>query len=155
MSSFTPARPRYTLPFAGKDYDLIGTLEVIEAIEDAFREGVVKTTMRIMDMGVTETAKLAAAVCTACGHTLNAREAAGAIYDSGVNGPAFTALKIHLFAFLRTALEPPELREAMAKKMGEIVGKLAPASPGDNTKSSASGFSAGSQSLSGEPPLGT
>ncbi len=154
---FDPARPRHALPFAGADDDLVGTLEVIEAVAAAFREGVTTVAARAVDMGVTEASKLVSALLTANGYKVTARQVGEAVFDMGVNSDGFMLLKVNAYAFLRVALEPPELREAAAKKMGELIGRYSapPASPGGSTRSSASARSAGSRRSSGKPPPGT
>jgi hypothetical protein len=71
---------------------------------------------------------------------MGAREVFGVIFNKlGINSDAFTGLKVHLSCFLRIIIEPPELREEMAKRMGEITGKLTAlsASHGESTSSSA------------------
>jgi hypothetical protein len=135
--TYEPARPRYTLPFAGKDYDLVGTLDLIEAVETAMKEGIIQVGARVIDMGVTDAARLVAAMLSACGYDTKARDVGAEIYAMGIGSDKFMSLKIHLFAFINIMLQPPELREETAEKMGEITGKLPQASPGDSTKSSA------------------
>lgn len=138
--TFEPARPRYTLPFAGKEYTLLGTMETIEAVELALKDGVLQIMARTMAMGATETAKLVSSVVSANGYdTITYRSAFEAIMGMGIHSEGFEALRMHLYAFLRIVIEPPELREEMAKRMGEITGKLhaLSASPGDSTSSSA------------------
>lgn len=137
--SFDPARPRHTLPFGGEDHDLLGTLEVIEAVEFAMKEGVIQVAARVVEMGLTDTARLVSAVLTASGRRTTHPEAARVLMDLGVASEAFQAVKLHLYAFLRVALEPPEQREAMAARMGEVLGKWTapPASPGRRTRKSA------------------
>ncbi len=116
-------------------------MEVIESIEHTMKEGVLQVWMRIMDMGQMDTAKLLSAVLQANGHkAMTYREVSGIIHGKlGVNSTAFSTLHIHLNYFLRIALEPPELREEMAKRVGEAIGKLTapPASPGETTSNSA------------------
>ena len=152
-----PARPRYTLPLAGTEYDLLGTLAVVEAVESALQDGILRVTARCPDLGVTDAAKLLSAVLTACGRKTTPQDAGELILNTlGVNSDAFLALKLHLFAFLRITLEPPELREAKAKDMGELLAALAaPPSPGGGTRKPASAGSAGSRRSSGGPPPGT
>ena len=154
---FDPARPRHTLPFGGTDHDLVGTLEVIEAVEAVFREGISAVTARAVDMGVTEASKLVSALLTANGHKVTARQVGETIFGMGVNSDAFMLLKVNAYAFLRVALEPPELREKAAQKMGEWIGRYSapPASPGESTRNSASAGSAGRRRSSGKPPPGT
>lgn len=134
-----PARPRHTLPLAGAEYDLLGTLEVVEAVEYALKDGVVQVTGRVVGMGLTDTARLLAAVLSANGHKLTARQAGQTLLDLGVGSEAFARVQLHLYAFLRVLLEPPELREAKATEMGELIGRMAapPASRGRRTRKSA------------------
>ncbi|MBP3955391.1 hypothetical protein J8F10_08870 [Gemmata sp. G18] len=125
MTGFEAARPRHTLPFAGTDYNLVGTLEMVEAVEAAFRESILQVASRVMSMGLNDTAKLVATLLTTAGYPTKTRDVADHIFTAlGVHSPAFDALRMHLYAFLRVTLEPPELREAMAIKMGELLGKL-------------------------------
>jgi len=136
--TFDPARPRYTLTLAGTDYDLVGTLGLIEAVEYAFQDGVIRVAARTPDMGLTETAKLAAAVLGASGHKLTAARVGETIFDAGVNSEAFTLLRLHLYAFLKIVMQPPELREGTAKQMGELLGNAATPSRGKSTRKSRS-----------------
>lgn len=136
---YEPARPRYVLPFAGEEYDVTGTLEVVEAVELAFKESILHVVARAMDMGVTDTARLLEAVLKVNGQKVTSRGIARVLVEEyGAASDRFDALRIHLYAFLRIMLEPPEAREQMATKMGEITGKLAAttASPGGSTRSS-------------------
>jgi hypothetical protein len=138
--TYDPARPRYTLTLAGAEYELFGTLELVEAIEYALQDGILQISTRVVGMGLTDTAKLLAAALTANGHRLTAREAGQILLNEiGVNSDAYKLLQLNLFAFLRTVLEPPELREKTAKRMGEMIGEWTapPASRGKRTRKSA------------------
>lgn len=138
---FDPARPRYTLDFAGKEYELLGTLELVEAVEYAFKEGIGQVAARSVSMGLTETAKLLATVLTACGHKAQPREVAETLFNEvGVRTDAFGLVQLRLYSFLNVLLEPPESRQRRAEEMGELIGKwTAPdASPGRRTRKSAS-----------------
>jgi hypothetical protein len=138
--TFDPARPRYDLSFAGKEYELFGTLELVETIEHAFQDGIVQLTSRVAGMGVTDTAKLVSAVLRANGHKLTQKEAGEVIFNTiGVQSTEFGLLQLHLYAFLRMVLEPPEMREKKAKQMGEMIGgwQRPPGSPGKSTRKSA------------------
>lgn len=136
--TFDPARPKYMLPFAGQEYELVGTLGLIEAVEFAFQEGIVRIAARTPDMGLTETAKLTAAVLGASGHKLTAAKVGEALFDAGVNSEAFMLLRLHLYAFLKIVMQPPELREGTAKQMGELLGKAGQPSRGKSTRKSPS-----------------
>lgn len=138
---FDPARPRYTLPFAGEEYDLIGTLEMVESIEWAFKEGILHLTARCVEMGLSDTAKLLAAMLKASGHKVTPREVAEKLLNAvGVASDEFQLLQAHLYTFLRVLLEPPEARQAMASRLGERMGKwlwqVETASPGKTTSKS-------------------
>lgn len=135
--SYEPARPKYDFPFDGKVFSLLGTMEVVEAVETAFKESVIQVTIRTMDMGLIDASRLLSVILSANGHTEIAKKAKQVIYNAGLFSGSFTALKMHLYAFLNITLQPPELREGVAKKMGEITGGLASASHGDSTTSSA------------------
>lgn len=137
--TFDPARPRYTLPFAGEEYELLGDLALVEALEYAMKDGIIQIAGKVIDMGVTDTSKLLSAILTSCGQKKSANEIGGIIFNLGVSSEAFQALKLHVYAFLRIVLEPPEAREKMAKKMGELLGEwsVPSASPGKRTRKSA------------------
>ncbi|MBN9517458.1 hypothetical protein J0H58_02895 [bacterium] len=139
MSTFQPARPRYSLPFAGRDYQLLGTFGLIEAVEFALREHIGRVAVRVVDgMHSTDLAKLVAAVLTACDHKMTAQEAGNLIWERvGLTGEENDALRLHLYSFLAICLAPPGKREERAEAAGEMMGKLA-ASPGPTTGESAS-----------------
>lgn len=137
--TFDPARPRYTLPFAGTDYDLIGTMELIEAVEFALKRGITQITVDVMNgMPTHELIRVLSAVFTTGGYKLTPAEVGDALWSKvGVGGEDNQLLRIHLYSFLSICLAAPEKREARAKAAGELIGKLPKASPGENTSSSA------------------
>lgn len=138
--SFDPARPRYTLPF-GKDYELIGTLQVIESIEWAMKDAIVNVMINLVNnMQTNELTKLIAALLTSCGHATDANQVADTIWqDIGLVGEANVKLRMHIYSFLAICVAPPSEREKRAKKAGEMMGSLTEekASLGENTKKSA------------------
>lgn len=138
--SYDPARPRYTLTFAGTTYELVGTFAVIEAVEHALKDGILSVTMRAIEMPASETARLLAAILAACGEKVSAAEVGGKIWEMGIASGDFSLLRLHLHAFLRICISPPAEREEAAKQMGELLGRWAarPASPGANIAASAS-----------------
>lgn len=150
--TFEPARPRYTLPVGGKDFDLLGTFEVIEAAENALQKPIQRLTAEILDSSFTDTSKLLAAVLTACGHKTSRSEAAGMLFELGLDSEAYVMVKLHLSAFFQIALSPPEAREQKANEVGEMIRKwkALSASLGENIRSSATESSAGSQKPSGK-----
>jgi len=137
--TYDPARPRYTLPFAGKEYELVGSFAVIEAAENALKDNIVNISVRTIDMPASDAAKLCSAVLKACDHDVSTREAAGTIWEMGAASNDFTILRMHLHAFLRICVSRPSDREEAAKKMGEMIGKWTArsASPGETTGDSA------------------
>lgn len=139
--TFEPARPRYTLPFAGKDYELLGTFGLIEAVEYALKAHIGVIAVQIVNgMPANELAKVVAAVLTACGHKTTATEVGERLFDTiGLEGDENQILRLHLYAFLKICLTPPGGREQVAQKMGELLGKLTGASRGNSTAGSASG----------------
>lgn len=133
--TYDVARPRYTLPLGGKDYELVGTFELIENVEHAMQEGVIPVANRVMPMGVADTAKLLAAMLA--DSKLGRREIGEVLYAMGVSSEEYALLKFHLFSFFRIILAPPGQREARAKEVGKQIGELArPASPGKRTRGS-------------------
>ena len=142
MSAFDPSRPRYTLSLAGKNYELLGTFELIEAVEHALQDHIGSIAVRVVgNLPTYGLAKVVSAVLTSCGHKMTAKEAGDLLFgDVGATGEANDALRMHLYAFLSITLAPPAAREQKAKEMGELLGKLteAVASPGSNTEGSLS-----------------
>lgn len=137
--TFDPARPRHTLPFGGVDYDLVGSMELIEAVEYRLERPVGQVAVDVVNgMTGTDLCKLVSAVLTTCGHPTSPKQAGDVIWKAvGMTGEANTALRLHLYAFLSVCLAPPEHREKKAHDMGELIGG-ASASPGGPTRKSAS-----------------
>lgn len=122
--TFDPAKPRYTLPFAGKEYDVDGTFALIEAIEYALKDDIFNVANRVIDrLTVSDTAKIIAAILNLSGEKTTATQAGDAIFEMGIDSEEFAMLRLHLFALLRVTLTPPKDREQVAKKMGEMIGK--------------------------------
>ena len=136
--TYDPVKPRYTLPFDGKDYELLGTFELIEAAEAALQTDILKIGSEVIDMPVGKSARLMAALLTASGHKVTALEIGRTLTEKlGVTSEAYALIKIHLYAAIRIFVAPPADREAVAKEMGELIGKL-PASPGESIRNSPS-----------------
>ena len=140
--TFEPARPRYTLPFAGKDYELLGTFGMIEAVEYAMKDHVGRVAVKLVNgMTVTDLAKLISAILTSSGSEMSAQQAGDLLWDKvGITGNDCDILRIHIYSFLSICMAPPSQREKKAKEMGEKMGKLngPVVSPGANTGESAS-----------------
>ena len=157
MTPFNPARPRYTLPLGEKSYDLIGSMSLVEAVEYATGRGIGEAAVAVVNgMPTADLSRLMGAVLSACDHPTTAAEAGDLLWTAvGVTGPANDLLRLHLYSFLNVCLAPPEAREAKAKEMGELIGKLDAASPGKPTRKSVSASSAGSRPNSGKRQRGT
>lgn len=140
MSDFQTTRPRYALPFAGKDYELLGTFGMIEAVEYAMKEHIGRVAVQIVNgMPAYDLAKVIAALLTGCGHKVTAQEAGDLLWNEvGLSGDANDTLRLHLYAFLSICLAPPGQREKKAQDLGELLGKLnrPEVSPGASTAGS-------------------
>jgi hypothetical protein len=137
--AFDAARPRYTLPLAGKDYALLGTMDLIEAVESALQKGFVQITLTVMtELSTSELVRLLSAILTASGNNMSVREVSALLWERvGVAGDNNRLLRAHLYCFMSICLAPPEKREEKAKTAGELIGKLE-TSRGSNTSDSAS-----------------
>lgn len=137
--TFDLARPRYTLPLAGKEYELIGNMALVESIEYQLKKGIGFVAIEVAgDMPTLDLAKLLSAVLSASGHPMTVPEAKDLLWDTvGLAGEANSMLRLHLYSFLSICLAPPEAREKKAKEMAEMTGKLQPASRGKSTRKSA------------------
>jgi hypothetical protein len=135
---FNPARPTYTLPFAGTDYALTGTMAMVEAVEQSLNRGITQIAVGVInDMPARELVALISALLNACGYAVTGRAVADGLWETvGLRGDANQILRVHVYSFLGICLAPPEQREAKAKSVGELIGKLV--SPGPNTSASAS-----------------
>ena len=157
--TFDPARPRYTLPLAGQEYDLLGTMEVIENIEFRLQKPIGQIAADVPShMANYELVQLVTAILGKCGHDLSLSDVKALLWEKvGLTGEANATLRLHLFAFLSICIAPPEAREAKAKDMGKLHGELTriSASPGESTKKTASADSAGNRRSSGKPQPGT
>lgn len=139
---FEPARPRYTLPLAGKEYELLGTFGLIEAVEYAMKENIGDVALNVF-RGITfsDLAKVLSAVLTASGVSKTPADVGTLLFEQvGAVSEDLRLLRLHLYCFLCICLAPPGQRESKAAEMGELMGKeTAPGpSPGNATAASAS-----------------
>ena len=151
--TYDPARPRYALPFAGKEYELLGTFGLIEAVEHAAKANVGTVAVQLVNgMPNHELAKVLSAALTACGHALTPDEVGAKLFTHvGLTGDDNDALRLHLFAFLSICLAPPHKREKAAADAGELLAGLA---SGPSTGASASASSTGAPPTSSPPTPG-
>ncbi len=138
---FDPARPRYCLPFAGQEYELLGTFGLIEAVEYAMKEHVGRVAVSLVNgMPSFDLARLLSTILAHCGQKMTAKEAGDLLWgEVGLTGEDNDLLRLHLYHFLTICLAPPGEREGKAKAAGEAMGKLGSpaASPGETTAASA------------------
>ena len=140
MTAFNPAKPRYTLPLAGKDYELEGTFALIEAAEYALKDNIVSIAMRCVEMPVSEMVRLLHSILKSCGHEMS-KDVIGEIIwnELGTASPEYSMLCLHVHAFIRICNTRPSDREVVKKELGELLGgaKVEP-SLGETTSNSAS-----------------
>jgi len=134
---FDKARPLYSLPLGDETYELVGTFALIEAVEHALGRSFIAVATEVVDMGVSDTAKLLSAMLNASGEKTTARIMGEKLWAIGMDTPEFASLKIHLYAFLRILLARPDDRKEVSEAMGEMTGKLQEASRGKTTSASA------------------
>lgn len=138
--TYKPQKARYTLPFAGKDYELEGSFDLLETVENAMQEPILRILPRIVHMQVREIARLISAILQFHKHPMTVREAGDVLTECmGVSSDDYATLCLHLYAFLRICVARPEDREEAAKQMGELLKGMTknPYSPGENTGASA------------------
>ena len=138
--TYNPQKPRYTLPFADKDYELEGSFGLIEAVEYALADNIISIAQSSLEMPVFKISRLLAAVFKQCGFDKKQPDIFETIVnDIGVASEEFAMLRFHIFAFLKICICKPSDREQVAKDMGEMIGKLETpsVSPGENTSNSA------------------
>jgi hypothetical protein len=155
--TYEPARPRYTLPLAGRDYELVGSFGLIEAVEHAMKENVVGILTKTVSMPISNFAELLATILTACGEKTTANDIGSIIWEMGPAANEVTVMRLHIHAFLLICVSPTAIREEVANRQGEMLGgwNADPASPGENTGASASASSAGARKRSGKRASGT
>ena len=130
MTAFEPARPRYRLPFAGTDYELLGTFGLIEAVEYAVKAHIGVVAVQIVNgMPSYELTRVVAAVLTACGHPMTDKEAGERLWQVvGIEGDDNQTLRLHLYAFLSICLAPAGRPRAEGQRhggdRGEAVGRF-------------------------------
>lgn len=135
--TFTPAKPRYTLPLAGKEYELEGSFALIEAVEYTLKDNIVSIAVRATSMPAYEMARLIAALLATCGEKVTHREVGDILWNEvGVTSADYAKLCLHVHAALRIFMAKPADRDAEKKRMGELLGG-ASASPGQTTSDSA------------------
>lgn len=137
--AYNPAKPRYTLKLADKDYELEGSFGLIEAVEYALGEDIVSIAENALSMPVYKVSKLLASIIKYCGTDIKPSNISETIVNEiGIASNEFAVLRFHIFAFLKICICKPSDREQTAKDMGELIGKLEKptASLGDTTSNS-------------------
>lgn len=120
--TFDPQKPRYTLPFNGKEYELEGSFGLIEAAEYALKDNIISISMKATSMQVSQMSRLLYAILTHCGHKISHDEISETIFNKiGIAGDGYPMLCLHVHAFLRITIVPPSQREEAAKRVGELL----------------------------------
>lgn len=138
---YEPAKPHYTLTLAGKEYELEGSFELIEACENALKKHISAIGNQCLEgLPATDMCKLLYAVLNTCGHRVSMKDLREILWDKvGLDSPEYAAVGLHVFAFIRIVVARPADREETAKTMGEFLAgmKTRISSPGENTANSA------------------
>lgn len=111
--------PEYTLPLGSKVYALDSSFKTLKAVQHTFAEDLLVIQARVLDMRQDEITKL-----VAIGTGRPEDDIGQAVLDIGLMGVEYQLLKARLAAWLHIAMSPKPDREAMARSMGEIIGKL-------------------------------
>jgi hypothetical protein len=123
--------PDYTLPLGTITYTLDPSFKTLKAVQHAFQQDLLPLQARVLDMRQDEIAKL-----IAIGSGQPEDEIGQAVLDEvGLTEAGYELLKAHLMSWLYIAMAPKVERQKKAKQMGELIGKLSPASRGKSTKS--------------------
>jgi len=122
--TYEPAKPRYTLVLAEKSYDVVGSFELIDAVEYALKDNIVSITMRCIEMPVSDLSRVLSAILTTCGNKLSAKEIGETIMNMGIGTTEHVMLALHVHAFLSITISRPSDREEVSKKMGELLGGM-------------------------------
>jgi len=123
--TFNPQKPRYTLKFSDKEYELEGSFGLIEAVEYAMNADIISVAQSALEIPVWKVAKLTATILKHCGNKITASDISETIMNEmGIASDEFALLRFNLFAFLKICICKPSDREQMAKDMGELIGKI-------------------------------
>lgn len=154
--AYEPSRPVYSIPLGGKEYEVEGTFECIETVERAFKESFSVLMIQVVDgFPISDMAKLLHAILSSNGQKLTREEVGRELLNLGVVSPAYTALALHVYGFMKLCLSPPSDREQVRKDVGEMIGKALKPSPGETSSNTASASSAGRRVNSGKRLSGT
>jgi hypothetical protein len=131
----TLVSPEVSLPLAGTTYPLGTTFAALRSVEHAFKEDVLKVQARILDMTLSEIAKL-----VSVGTGVDEEKVGQLLLDEvDVSGVEYQLLKARLMGWLAIALAPKADREKKSAAVADMLNRLAtPASRGKSTKPSAS-----------------
>lgn len=137
--TFNAAKPRYSLPFGDKQYDIVGDFALIEAIEYAMQDSIVNLMVSCLDMPVSKMAKLIHTVVKSTGESLTQTKINDTLWNEiGISTTEYQILCLHLHTLLKIIVAKPAERSEVANKMGELMGELnlIEASPGKTTSAS-------------------
>jgi hypothetical protein len=147
----TQVSPSRTIAIAGREYVLDGSFATLRAVQQFFREDIVKLTIGVTRMRLDEVADL---IAIASGHPDKANEIGQAIIDTiGAHGIDYIRLKTELTAWLIIAISPPADRQKKKEAMDAILASQS--SPGPTTSDLPSAPSNGNQPNSGAATSGS
>lgn len=138
--TFEPSQARYTLPFAGKDYDVVGTFQLIADIEWELQDNIVSIATHSIDMPIRSMAKVLRVILASVGSNLSEKDIGELLVNKlGVGSDDYTVLALHVHVALRTFIAKPSDRDEVRERLGELMGNLKQAadSLGESTSKSA------------------
>lgn len=136
--TFDPQKPKYTLSFNEKHYELEGSFALIEAVESALKDSFLKLAVRTVNgMPASEFARLLSTILRFADEKLTPQQVGEILWNQiGVGSDEYTALTLHIYSFMSICVAKPSERKEVARKAGELLGKIH-ASPGSGTDASA------------------
>lgn len=120
--TYSLVKPRYTLNFDSKDYDFEGTFALVEAVEYAVKDNIVSITTNCIEAKVGDISKILYAIFSTCGYKeVTLDKIREYLLNIGIASDDYVILTIHIHTFLMLCISKPSEREAVAKKLGELL----------------------------------
>lgn len=115
--TFDPQRPRYNLAFNGKDYELIGTMELLENIEYTLKRNIVDICTSCIELPTYE-------FCRVLEKVLEGKYSLSEIKTiiwQDIGAEELITLRLNVYAFLKICIAKPNKRVEVAQKLGELL----------------------------------
>ncbi len=136
--AFKKISPEANIRIAGDDYYVIGSFDVLRAIEKTLQKDVLTIQNDVQTMGVGDLAALLAAAINTTGKDAIQESVLGQkLLDLGIQGSAYLLLKFDVMAWLAESIVPPDEREKKSLQMKEMRLNLTTSSLGEPSKESA------------------